>query len=108
MKFRRIKKIQIGGVEFDVKWNKDNPGGKFHFPSGDRRGEIEIGTMLFKTNPLGVLDVIIHELKEIIQEEQGARWSNNGAEEYHYNHSKHTDFCSRLARLLPKFVRFEK
>lgn len=109
MKFRKIKKIDIGSVVFKVTWDKTKGDGEFWWPDKKDVAEIIIGTKHEKTNPTLVLEIIIHELKEIIQVQQLARWNRgNGDERYVYNHAQHTDLCSRLAGLLPKFVRFEK
>jgi len=106
MKLKKIKKIVIGDTEFQIKWNKKESGGAFNYPNKNKKALITIGIEDEKINPIGVLNVIIHELKEIIQVEQRVRYDRQDefkAYEFHYTHKEHTDLCSRLAGLLVQF-----
>ena len=108
MKLIKIKKIVIGDTEFQVKWDKKIGGGSFHYPRENEKAEIVIGMIEEKINPIGILNIIIHELKEIIQVEQRTRYDRqdeNRAYEFHYTHKEHTDLCSRLAGLLVQFYK---
>lgn len=110
MKIKKIKKIVIGDTLFFLKWDKKKDGGEFSYPWGEnkKRGLIRISIVDEKVNPIGVLNIIIHELKEIIQVEQRTRYERgdeNKAYEFHYTHKEHTDLCSRLAGLLNEFIK---
>lgn len=107
MKLKFPKKIIIGDTEFWMKYNKTHSGGSFQYPFKNKKGQIEIGTEHLKTNPIRVLGVIIHELKEIIQVEQSARYirqDEGTSYEFHYSHKEHTDLCARLSGLLTNFI----
>jgi len=108
MKLIKIKKIIIGDTEFQVKWDKKRSGGSFSYPWKNKKAEIVIGLEDEKLNPIGILNTIIHELKEIIQVEQRTRYDRKDeykAYEFHYTHKEHTDLCSRLAGLLAQFYK---
>lgn len=108
MQFKFPKKIIIGSVEFDIKYNKNHDGGEFSFPNEKRSGYIEIGTRTLKTNPLRFFEVVIHELKEIIQQLQHTRYVrcyDDDGYEFHYTHKEHDHLCSELAGLLTKFIK---
>lgn len=103
----------IGDVEFKVETNIKRASGEFfYWEKDDKTGEIKpgkiiIGTKTLKANPTKVFSIIMHELKEIIQEEQSVRFQRadeDGCYEFHYNHSQHTDLCARLAGLLKEFL----
>lgn len=53
------------------------------------------------------LELVIHELKEIIQLEQDTRHTKRNEVQriFAYNHAEHTDLCARLAGLLTKFIK---
>src|ERR1035437_11178835 len=99
MKIVKLKKIIIGDTEFTIKWDKKKGGGEFSYPWKKDKAFIRISLEDEKTNPAGVLAILIHELKEIIQVEQRTRYDRqdeNKAFEFHYTHKEHTDLCSRL------------
>jgi len=107
MKFKRIKSIIIGEVKFDVRWDKDNNGGSFQYPTNDLNGYIVIGLGTIKTNPCRVLAVIVHELEEIICVEQYVRLHRADVNDdyiFVYDHRQFTDKCNRLAGLLSQFI----
>jgi hypothetical protein len=107
MKIKKLKKIIIGDTPFNIKWDKKRSGGSFDYPYKKEKGGIEIGTSEEKVNPVRVLSILIHELKEIIQVEQCVRYDRgdeNKNYEFNYTHKEHTDLCSRLAGLLSQFL----
>lgn len=113
LKLKFPKTIMVGSVEFLIETNNKRTDGEFFYWDKDRKtkkmkkGKIIIGTELLNVNPVSVLEVIIHELKEIIQAEQRVRFTRpdtKGEYEFHYNHRHHTDLCGRLAGLLSKFL----
>lgn len=111
MKLKFPKTIKISDTTFKVIKNPKDSGGEFRYWNNDdkkelKMGEITIGTLLLKSNPTRVLSIIIHELKEIIQVEQGVRFRQDGDDEsqFHYTHKEHSDLCARLAGLLEEFL----
>ena len=113
MKLKFPKKIIIGDTVFKIRLDsKTSAASFFYYDQNNVKaiegGEIKIGTYLLKVNPIRVFSEIIHELKEIIQVEQGARLRDPSVTEnyeFHYNHKQHTDLCSRLAGLLNEFIK---
>ena len=111
MKLKFPKKIRVGDTEFKVKQNLKSSDSSFSYWDGDNKveqtGELIIGTFHLKTNSTRILTAIIHELKEIIQVEQGVRFEDPTERknyQFHYCHKEHTDLCSRLAGLLTEFI----
>ena len=103
MRIKKIKKIKIGDTVFKVIWNNNTNGGNFNLHDC----VIEIGCKHYKEQPIITLNIIIHELKEIIQTFQCTRYSqpdNDRAYEFHYTHKEHTDLCYRLSGLLAQFI----
>ena len=100
MILNRLKKITIGSLEFDIIWDKTTGGGHFSY----RNREIMVGTKLGGDYAFSIL---MHELKEIIQVEQGTRYERMDEHDnfhFNYTHAEHSDLCSRLAGLLIKFI----
>jgi len=103
MKFKFPKKITIGDVVWKIKYLKDYAGGSFLY----KDHTINIGIKHYKNNPTRTLNVIIHELKEIIQVENDTRLergNNDSDYVFVYGHREHTDICRRLAGLLVEFI----
>ena len=101
MQIKKIKTIDIGSDHFKVKWDTKENYGSFEY----EKRLIVIGTS--SKNNTRILEIIIHELKEIIQVEQSTRydvWSSKSEYLFSYHHHQHTDLCSRLAGLLNKFI----
>ena len=107
MKIKFIKKILIGDTVFKIIYDKTYEGAEFHYATEKEKAYIKFGMKDYKNNQLGFIGMLIHELKEIIQTEQGSRIynSSNNNFEFHYNHKEHQDLCSRLAGLLDQFIK---
>ena len=104
MKINKIKQIDIGDSTFEIIWDNNDNGGYFHMHDCI----IKIGCKDCAEQPAVTLNIIIHELKEIIQTFQCTRYSRPDevkAFEFHYTHKEHTDLCYRLAGLLSKFIK---
>ena len=99
MKIRRIKKIRISDIEYEVKWKKGTYNARFDM----RDKVIEIGT---EGDDMQKLALIIHELKEILHIEQSSRYVTRHDDSYIfvYDHGKHEEICNRLAGLLNEFI----
>lgn len=104
MKLKFPKKIMIGDRIFKVKTDRKEGGGSFSYD----KHEIIIGTKHLKKQPQAVLNVIIHELMEIICVEEDTRLDkgNNYADYvFVYDHQQHTDIVRRLAGILNEFIK---
>ncbi len=96
----------IGEDIFKIKYDKNSLGASFCFADTKRKyGNITIG--IASKNKIHTLNLLIHELKEIIQVQQHARFSNdlNASYEFHYNHAQHQELCERLAGVLTFFLK---
>ena len=105
MKFKYPKKITIGSVRFKIYYGKGEL--ETHFSYGTDEGHKGPHIYFGLDGPSSFLELIIHELKEIIQLEQDVRHRkrNEGACVFYYGHVEHTDLCARLAGLIPKFIK---
>ena len=104
MKYKYPKKLIIGSSVFEMRYDKKSSSGEFAYPYKKKKGFIRIGTQCSK---LRMLDIFIHEVKEIINYEQGVRLDDPTASNNYrfvYEHKEHADFCSRLAGILYQFV----
>ena len=107
MQFRFPKKIVIGDTLFHIKYDVKKGGGSFAYPREKTVGLIEVGTRDLKTNPIRILNVFMHEVKEIIHVEQATRYErgDNNEYEFHYTHKEHTDLVARLASAVFEFIK---
>ena len=109
MELKFPKSIKIGASKFKITYDKGMWGGNVnYYDEKEKTALIVIGTKHLKEHPLRILTTIIHELKEIIQIEQGTRYNetnNEGEYLFSYNHKQHTDFCERLTGLLEEFIK---
>lgn len=113
MKLHFPKKIAIGDRWFQVKTDKTKTTGEFTYWKKGKKNKIKdgfivIGTKLLKVHPEAVLATIIHEIKEIIQEEQGTRYNSpteNANYFFAYDHKQHSDLCSRLSMAISQFLK---
>ena len=108
MKYKYPKSISIGDTKFKIIYDyKSDEGAQFSYPTNKRRAFIRFDMKNHRKNPEQFLNILIHELKEIIQIEQSTRMWRRGSDnyEFHYTHSEHTDLCSRLSRAVLKFIK---
>jgi len=102
MKLKYPKTVRGGTFAFKVKYEKKNDEGSFqYYPQPVIKIGIKSGSVP------RTLEIIIHELKELIQVEQFVRFSDPSATDsfqFVYSHKEHADFCSRLAGLLEEFI----
>jgi hypothetical protein len=111
MKLKFPKKIKIGDQYYLVEQDPKRNGGEFYSYDENKKkitaGKIIIGTKLLKVYPAHILCTIIHELKEIIQNDQYVRYQRPDASdsyEFHYTHREHAELCEILAGLLDEFI----
>ena len=105
MKFKYPKKILIGSTEFKMKYDKKGYGGDFAYPYEGKNAFIRLGMNHPNSR---ILEVFIHEIKEIIQYEQGTRLEGTTVSQsyrFHYGHQEHSDLCSRIAGCLIQFIK---
>ena len=105
MRFKYQKKILIGSTIFEMKYDKKASCGEFAYPRKKKKAFIRIGMNCDKGR---ILEMFIHEVKEIINYEQGVRLDDLTASanyRFVYEHKEHSDFCARLAGILSQFIR---
>jgi hypothetical protein len=107
MKYKCPKKITIGSVIFKIKYNKGKGDLDAHF---SYQGDDEHPYPHIYFGGRGgdeFLEVVIRELKEIIQIEQDVRFysGDDGSLVFSYSQAEHTDLCARLAGLLREFIK---
>jgi len=105
MKLKYPKKIKIGSTNFIMKYDKKDSGGEFSYGSKGNPSFIRVGINCSISRQL---EIFIHEVKEIINFEQGVRLDDPTVRENYifvYHHKEHTDFCSRLAGILTEFIK---
>ena len=102
MKFKFPRQVLIGSTKLKITYDKRSEGGSFDYADNT----IIIGTKNISNNKGRFLEIIIHELKEVIQTEQYTRYYRNDEESYMFfsNHAQHTQLCGILAGLLDKFI----
>ena len=105
MEYKYPKKITIGSIVFKIYYSKKEGSSHVGYKSDKKHKGPHIFFGL--GSPDSFLDLVIHELKEIIQIEQDTRMNkrNEGACLFHYNHTQHEQLCSTLAGLLTKFIK---
>lgn len=100
MKLRKLKKITIGDTDWTIEWNKKIGGASFNYV----KKKMVIGC---KCGDLPAIGSLLHELKEIINVEQGVRYINHPDSDnfyFFYSHDQHNDLCARLSGLLSQFI----
>ncbi len=101
MKIKRIKKLKVNAITFNIKWDKSNGGASFQY--GEK--SIIIGTI--SNNEEEILELIIHELFEICAVEMHVRLNRPDVESdyiFVFDHRQHTAICAMLAGLLSEFI----
>jgi hypothetical protein len=107
MKFRYPKKITIGSQQFKLIYDKDNDSDAHVSYHGDNEHPYPHIFFGMKKGDMSFLEMVIHELKEVIQIEQDTRLvkRNDNSGIFYYTHTEHTDLCARLAGHLEKFIK---
>ena len=109
MKFKFPKTITIGETIFHIEYDyKKENGASFQYALNGEKAFFKFGMLNHKNNPLEFFSMLIHELKEVIQIEQGTRFRRNANSDscmFVYNHKEHTDMCCRLTSLLEQFIK---
>ncbi len=108
MKYKYPKTIIIGPHEWQMKYDKTKADGEFSYPYKNEKGFIRIGMRDCKADSGDFLNILIHELTEIIHVEMGTRFkAPDNLSNYHfcYNHREYTTYCATLAGILRYFIK---
>lgn len=102
MIIKRIKKIRIGGHDFEVRWPKDEYGAYFNY--GDR--VISIGTK--DSGEDEIFESVCHELLEMCAVTLRVRLDRpdcNSDYIFVYDHRQHTTIVAMFSGLLREFIK---
>ena len=102
MNIKKIKKLKVNAMIFDVVWNKKDSGGSVNF----QKDIITIGCHK-AMNQTEVLEVVIHELFEIVCVEMHTRYSRTDCHNdylFVFDHKQHTTQMTMMAGLLEQFI----
>jgi hypothetical protein len=108
MKYKFPKKITIGAYEWNMIYDKTKADGEFSYPWKGEKAFIRIGIRDIKADDGDFLNILIHELTEIIQCDMGTRYKPiDNATNYlfSYSHKEHTNYCYTLTGLLRNFIK---
>jgi len=107
MKLKYPKTIRVSSTVFEITYDKKRYDAEFAYkgkpPPGKKAAFIIIGTA--SNNALRILENIMHELREIVHEEQGTRYVCRGEMKFILSHQEHSDFTARMVGLLDHFIK---
>ena len=101
MKIKRLNKIQILNEEFKIKWDKSYEGGEFSFD------DHTIGIGLQSVSEIGIFNILIHEISEVIHIILNTRYTDYGTMrdfKFFQTHKEFQVHTEILASVLAKFV----
>lgn len=101
MKIKRIKKLRINSIEFNIVWDNSHSGGSFSY--GGR--VINIGT---KTDQSRIFQIISHELMEICSCEMFVRFNRLDVDSdyvFVYDHRQFATMMEMFTGLLMQFIK---
>jgi|WetSurMetagenome_2_1015567.scaffolds.fasta_scaffold303862_2 hypothetical protein len=104
MKINKIKEITILSNHFKIVWNKNHSGGSFTFSTGT----IEIGIGHIKSDPLYTLQIISHELMELILSMMGGRYENpriGNKYLFNFDHQTFENAIELHTQMLTQFIK---
>jgi len=100
MVIKKIKKITVGSITFDIKWNSKHGGGSFDYSTN----LLEIGTAGGDDR---TFEVIMHELSEMLHCNQHTRFQRTDIHDDFLFVTDHRQFDahnSHLAGLIKQFI----
>lgn len=99
-----VKKVVILSNTFKIVYDKLSDGGSFSFSEG----VIKVGIKSIKNDPLYVINIISHELLEVILCAMGARYESiraNGNYLFNFDHQTFENAVQLHTMLLTKFTK---
>ena len=100
MKIKRIKKLKVNSVSFDIIWDPKIYGGSFSYGTYIIRIGVKDKQEIFET--------ICHELMEIVACEMRVRLSRPDCDTdyvFVYDHRQHTTMIGMFSGLLSQFIK---
>lgn len=108
MKYKYPKKVTIGSEEFKVIYDKNIGGGEFSLSWEDKEAYIKIGMKHHKGSDLNFINIVLHEITEIVHVVLGTRFKapdNDSNYHFCYNHREHTTACEMISSVLKQFIK---
>ena len=102
MKLKKLKKIKINTVVFDIKWDKKSHDGSFLF--GTDVAEIEIGCA---GTDVEAFNILCHEIFEIVAIMNWVRYRRPDCESdylFSYDHRQHAAMMDIFAGIISEFI----
>jgi len=106
VKIKMIKEVEILSSTFKIVWDKTNDAGSFSWSNS----EIKIGIKSMLKDPLYTLQVISHELMEIILVGMGGRFVNNRTGEnylFNFDHQTFENAMQIHTQTISKFIQWK-
>lgn len=103
MKFLYPKTITIGNYTFNIKYRKNESGGKFDF----YKREIILGTKYIESDPGSYFTNILHEITEASYVSMYMRYDTPDAlntYEFHFDHRLFANATEMISKLLGEFI----
>ena len=104
MEIKFIKSVEILSSNFRVIWDKKTDGGNFSWS----KGEITVGIKSIKTDPVWALQVLSHEIMEVIFSGMGARFDSSRTGDnylFNFDHQTFENAIQIHAQALSKFIK---
>ena len=105
-KLKFIKEIEILSSRFNIVWDKTNDGGSFSWNDS----KITIGIKSYSKDPLYTMQILSHEIMEIILVGMGARFSNSRTGDNYLFNFCHQTFENAIQihiQTLNKFIKYD-
>ena len=102
MKIKRIRKLKVNSVTFDVKWDNEIGGASFNYTERN----ITFGTY-YNITDTELFEVICHELFEIVAVELMVRFKRPDCDTdyiFVFDHRQHTTMMNMFSSLLSQFI----
>ena len=106
VKIKMIKEVEILSSTFKIVWDKTNDAGSFNWSNS----EIKIGIKSVSKDPSYTLQVISHEVMEIILVGMGGRFVNGRTEEnylFNFDHQTFENAMQIHTQTISKFIQWK-
>lgn len=103
MKIKKLKKIEILGTPFKIKWNDKSSGASFSWFDHT----IIIGGEMIEKDPNYVFNIIMHEISELLHVMLNTRYTDPSAQDNYKFFMDHKEFENHnllLSSYVSKFI----
>lgn len=102
MKIKRIRKLKVNSVLFDIKWDNEIGGASFSYSNRN----ITFG--VYDVTDLELFEVVCHELFEIVAIELAVRFKRPDCDTdyvFVFDHRQHSTMMCMFSGLLSQFIK---